>query len=117
MFVFGRVAPTVPVRDIERALRFYRDVLGFSVTFTNGEPISFAAIAQGDARLHLEVQSAREGTIHFHLMVDDLSAVAEALRQNGVTLLQQPTVQPWGLQDLIVADLDGNSFEIAAPVR
>ena len=34
--------------DVERALSFYRDALGFSVTFTNGEPVSFAVISQGE---------------------------------------------------------------------
>lgn len=42
---FGRVAPTVPVTDIDHALRFYRDVLGFVVAFTNGNPVSFAVMA------------------------------------------------------------------------
>jgi catechol 2,3-dioxygenase-like lactoylglutathione lyase family enzyme len=46
MAIFGRVVPTIPVTDIDRALRFYRDVLGFDVAFTNGDPVSFAVIKQ-----------------------------------------------------------------------
>ncbi len=51
---FGRVAPTIPVTDIDHALRFYRDVLGFDVEFTNGDPVSFAVIKQGEAAIASE---------------------------------------------------------------
>lgn len=114
---FGRVAPTIPVTDIDHALRFYRDVLGFVVAFTNGDPVSFAIIKQGDAELHLGVQPGKAGSMHAHLMIDDLDGVHGALRQAGILIRQSPTVQPWGLRDLVVADPDGNSFEIAERLR
>ncbi len=113
MAIFGRVAPTIPVRNIDHALRFYRDVLGFDVAFTNGDPVLFAVIKQGNAELHLGVQPGKAGTTHAHLMVDDLDGILDALRQAGIPIRQPPTVQPWGLRDLVVADPDGNSFEIA----
>jgi catechol 2,3-dioxygenase-like lactoylglutathione lyase family enzyme len=75
MAKFGRVAPTIPVTDIDRALRFYRDVLGFDVAFTNGDPVSFAVINQGEAQLHLSVQPGKTGSTHAHLMVDDLDGI------------------------------------------
>ena len=113
MYSFGRVAPSVPVADMNRALRFYRDVLGFTVSFTNGSPVSFAVIQQGDVRLHLGVQPDTAGSLHAHLMVDELDPVYERLQQAGATIRQGPKVQPWGLRDIIVADPDGNTFEIA----
>jgi catechol 2,3-dioxygenase-like lactoylglutathione lyase family enzyme len=36
--VFGRIASTVAVRDLPRALGFYVGVLGMRVTFENGDP-------------------------------------------------------------------------------
>ena len=112
---FGRVAPTIPVTDIDRALRFYRDLLGFTVVFTNGNPVCFAVIIQGQAELHLSVRPVAAGSAHIHLMVDDLAGIHDLLRQTGIPIRQPPTVQPWGLRDLIVADPDGNSLEIAEP--
>ena len=115
MPTFGRVAPAVPVLDVERALSFYRDALGFTVTFTNGNPVSFAVISQGGAQLHLGVQPQKAGSSHAHIMVDDLDAVYERLVQAGATVRQPPKVQEWGLRDIVVADPDGNTFEIAEP--
>ncbi|HZZ42416.1 MAG TPA: VOC family protein [Tepidisphaeraceae bacterium] len=113
---FGRVAPSIPVSDMNLALRFYCDVLGFTVAFTNGDPVSFAVVDQGDAQLHLSVQPAKAGSSHAHLMVDDVDGVYERLRQAAVVVRQPPKVQPWGLRDLVVADPDGNTFEVAEPV-
>src|SRR5688572_29420562 len=113
---FGRVAPNVPVKDLDRTLRFYRDLLGFEVQFTNGDPISFAVVKQGDAELHLVVQPAKAGSLHVHLMVDDVGPLYDRLQQYGATIRQAPKVQPWGLRDMIVLDPDGNSFEIAQPI-
>lgn len=114
---FGRVSPTIPVTDIGLALGFYRDVLGFNVVFTNGEPIAFAVLQQGDVQLHLATQPDKAGSVHAHLMVDDLDGVHAALHQAKVILRQGPQRQPWGLRDLVVADMDGNTFEIAEPIR
>ena len=115
MPTFGRVAPTIPVADLERALRFYRDILGFTVAFTNGEPASFAVIIQGSAQLHLEVQPSKAGSAHAHIMVDDLDAVHKRLVGAGAAVRQAPQMQQWGLRDMVIADPDGNTFEIAQP--
>lgn len=42
---FGRTAPGIPVRDVEAALPFYRDALGMTVTFTNGDPVGFVVLS------------------------------------------------------------------------
>ena len=113
MYTFGRVASAIPVAELERALRFYRDILGFAVSFTNGDPVSFAVINQGGAQLHLCVQPLKAGSSHAHLMVDDVNAVYEQLVREGATVRQAPKLQPWGLRDIVIADPDGNTFEIA----
>ena len=102
MVRFGRVAPTIPVQDMNRALQFYRDLLGFEVRFTNGNPIGFAIVKQGDAELHLGVDPEKAGSFHAHLMVDDLDAVHERLKLAGATIRQAPQDQPWGLRDMII---------------
>ncbi|MGH8364911.1 MAG: VOC family protein, partial [Pseudomonas sp.] len=38
---FGRIAVTLPVKDMGRAHDFYTRVLGFTKAFENGNPIGF----------------------------------------------------------------------------
>jgi catechol 2,3-dioxygenase-like lactoylglutathione lyase family enzyme len=100
-----------------RALEFYRDVLGFTVAFTDGKPVSFAVLKQGDAELHLAVASANAGSLQAHLMVSNLDAVHERLKASMATIRHGPKVQPWGVREMVVADPDGNTFELAEHVQ
>jgi catechol 2,3-dioxygenase-like lactoylglutathione lyase family enzyme len=110
---FGRVSPSIYVRDMQRALEFYRDILGFSVVFSNGSPVSFAVLRQDAAQIHLSVRPEIAGSCHTHILVTDLDSLYGALVSAGVVVRQSPKVQPWGLRDIVVADEDGNTFEFA----
>ena len=113
---FSRVAPSVYISQVDRAIAFYRDGLGFSVDNID-DPPRRAVVTQNSAVLHLDVNIAKAGSCRVHMIVDNLDGVCEQLSRAGVTLLQPPTIQVWGLRDIWVADPDGNVFELAEPVR
>ena len=115
MVKFGRVAPSIYVRDITRALEFYLDILGFSVVFTNGSPMSFAVLRRDAAHIHLCLRPEAAGSCHAHIMVSDLGSFYDKLVSAGAPVRQPPKVQQWGLRDIVVADQDGNTFEFAEP--
>ena len=50
------------------------------------------------------------------LVVDDVDAFAEALRDRGVQLLSEPADRPWGHRTLHVADPDGFVVEFAQEI-
>ena len=76
---FGRVAPGVLVRDLQRACAFYCDVLGFEKTFQNGDPVGFVILEKDKAELHLSlVRDHKPSTTNVaHLLVDDVDALHE----------------------------------------
>ena len=115
MVVFGRVAPSIYVCDIARSLEFYCSILGFSVVFTNGSPLSFAVLRQDFAFIHLCVRPESAGSCHAHIMLSDLDSFYNKLISSGAIVRQPPKVQSWGLRDIVVADPDGNTFEFAEP--
>jgi catechol 2,3-dioxygenase-like lactoylglutathione lyase family enzyme len=117
MATFGRVTPSIYVCDMQRSLEFYRDILGFSVVFTNGSPVSFAVLRQDAAGVHLSVRPEGAGSCHTHIMLSDLDSLYEKLIGAGVAVRQPPKVQAWGLRDIVVADPDGNTFEFAELIR
>jgi catechol 2,3-dioxygenase-like lactoylglutathione lyase family enzyme len=98
---------------MQRALEFYRDILGFSVVFCNGSPVSFAVLRQDAAQIHLCVRPESAGMCHTHVMLSDLDLLHSKLMEAGMVVRQPPTAQPWGLRDIVVADEDGNTFEFA----
>lgn len=71
-------------RDMDRALAFYRDVLGLEVKFQDGE--KWCQLAAGDTRLALaspqEAAPAEAGSVVV-IRVDDLDAARAALEAAG----------------------------------
>ena len=46
---FGRIAATITVSDMPRALAFYVEVLGMTKTFENGNPVGFVILKKDAA--------------------------------------------------------------------
>jgi lactoylglutathione lyase len=116
------------VSDLERSIRFYRDVIGVPFRFASENYAEFAT--EGSkfglyARSHLPELIGREapsgeapwpqGEIAF--FVDDPDSEHERLTRAGVKVLAPPTDRPWGERTLHVADPDGNVIELTRPKR
>ena len=83
------------VEDLERAVAFYRDVLGLRL-IARFDPPGLAFFDLGDTRLLLE--SGAPSAL-LYLRVDDPATALERLRAQGLTIEQEPHV--------IFADTDG----------
>jgi methylmalonyl-CoA/ethylmalonyl-CoA epimerase len=85
----GQIA--VPVRDIERAVAFYRDTLGMQFLFQ--APPGLAFFDCGGVRLMLDapakVQSENHSSI-LYFKVPDIHAAFTALAERGVAFVQEP---------------------------
>jgi catechol 2,3-dioxygenase-like lactoylglutathione lyase family enzyme len=111
---FGRTAPGIPVRDVEAALRFYRDALGMTVTFTNGDPVGFVVLERDAAEVHLTLAPRHTAGTHnvAHLMVSDATALHDRLVTHGVRIVKGLRDHDFGLRAFVVADPDGNRIDI-----
>lgn len=118
--MFRELFPIITSGDIERALGFYRDLLGFEVTYRfpmDGAPVD-AGLELGSSQLGIGVEQnavyASAGAVdqdpRFALWVyaDDCDAAVEKLRGHGVPVIEEPRDQPWGERTATVADPDGN---------
>jgi catechol 2,3-dioxygenase-like lactoylglutathione lyase family enzyme len=115
------------VRDVDEAIGFYRDRLGFEVVMHPAPP--FAVLARGDLRLLLSAPNPRGGggqTLaggrvpepggwnRFSLVVDDLEAEVARLREAGVAL-RSDIVRGVGGDQVIADDPSGNPVELFQP--
>lgn len=119
-----KVAPEFFVRDVGAAVRFYVDKLGFVVL--RQEPV-FAVVALGDAHVLLahesiapdraELASTTRGAgINVRIMVDNVDAVYERAKANGVRIVHDIADRYYGLRDFILADEDGFMLRFAQPI-
>lgn len=111
---FGRTAPTVCVSDMDRALKFYLDVLGMAKTFENGSPVGFVILARGKAEIHLSLAPGHKGTTAnvLHLIVEDATTLHDHLEAKGARIIKGLRDQDYGLRDFIFADPDGNRIDV-----
>jgi lactoylglutathione lyase len=117
-----RSFPMLSVENLERALRFYRDLVGFSEAyrFPEGDNAVFATLTAGTTEiglgqlgpgpaLHGEAQRPASGhRIELCVYVDDVDTMVDRVRRGGVRVVLEPTEQPWGERVAYVADPDGN---------
>lgn len=92
--VLGPVAQIhISVTDLDRAVAFYRDVLGIPLLFrVPGQPMAF--FQSGDVRLYLGVPESPEFTSHtvHYFRVDNIEAEYARLAAAGVPMLDKPHV-------------------------
>ncbi len=48
--------------------------------------------------------------------LDALDALHEEYRARGARVVEPPTDCPWGLREMLVEDLDGNTLRVGAPL-
>lgn len=102
------------VRDLDRAVPFYREVLGLHLENWDAEH-HFAAFSGGPVRLGLAVAGeAHSDLVGRHtgvgFAVADLEAEHARLAARGVGFPMPPARQPWGGFMALFADPDGNVF-------
>jgi len=107
-------APQLLVDDLERAIAFYRDVLGFSF----GPPWRrFYAVGSRDGvEVHLkcapktvEDRAHRRDHEHLDIYADvvGVEALYDACKAKGAMILKPLAGTAWGTSDFYVADPDG----------
>ena len=110
------------VRDVDAAVAFYVDQLGFELVERWGPP--FAMVGRGDLTLWLSGPGSsasrplEDGSVpapggwnRLVLETDDLDALVEGLRQSGVRFRSAIVAGPGGKQ-ILVDDPSGNPIEL-----
>lgn len=110
-----------PVRDLERSLGFYRDVLGFAPIPRPDLGVSGAWLQAGDAQVHLIQRfegmsigepppSINPAAQHVAFTIADYDGALTALRARGLDVLETNAE----LGQMWVQDPDGHVIELNA---
>jgi uncharacterized glyoxalase superfamily protein PhnB len=110
---FVGAATVFVVRDVRRSVEHYRDVLGFRVEFTYGDPGFYAGLERDNVVLHLQAASETKrppGHGAVYVFVSDVDALYRELSARGARTLNEPKDYAYGMRDFDVHDLDGNQL-------
>lgn len=111
---FGRIAATLPVTDINRALGFYVGVLGFAKVFENGSPVGFVILKRDAAELHLTLPRNHKAS-NFpvaHLLVEDVDRFHSRCKDNGARIVKSLQDKDYGLRAFVFEVMDGNRIDV-----
>jgi lactoylglutathione lyase len=123
--MFTELFPILSTSDLARAIQFYRDLLGGTVTYEfpgpDGEP-AYVGLSVGTSHVGIGLEPAVDHApgrraISLWVYADDCDAAIERLRHAGVTIVEEPADQPWGERVARVLDPDGNEVIVGSRGR
>ena len=104
------LAGRVLVRPVDppRSVAFYRDVLGLAVyrEFPGGT-VFFLGGGYLEVSGRREPGQAPDDRVRLWLQVRDLTATHRELVDRGASVVREPRREPWGLDEMWIADPDG----------
>ena len=97
--------------DPARSLAFYRDTLRLPVAreFPGG---TVFFLGSGFLELSGRAAAVAGEAVALWLQVRDLAAAHRELADRGVTVLREPRHEPWGLDEMWIADPDGTRIVV-----
>lgn len=103
-----------PVSQIDAAVVYYRDTLGFQVNYSDS---GIGVMDRDEARILLVPRRPPFiGPAACYIYVEDANALHGALVARNVNVQGAPTDHPWGLRDFSLLDPDGNRITFGQPL-
>ncbi len=112
-----QVQPVLMTEDVQTAVNYYRDKLGFNVDFVFGDPVQHAGVSYrnwtGQGAM-LQLTTKREGqelqvSSYLYIFTDaKLDELYEVYQRNDVEIMREPETFPWGMREFSIRDLNGH---------
>jgi len=108
---------SLTVKDLEKSLAWYQDVVGFTVDRKHEREGKLLAVSlkAGNVRILINQDDGAKGWdrvkgegLSLQFTTDqDLDAIANRIKERGGTLTTEPTTMPWGVRVFRLQDPDG----------
>ena len=117
MIRLARIAPELPSADLNKAIAYYEQQLGFKVALRL--PGNEYAIVERDAvAIHLfAVAGSKPSTVGVHIFTSDLDQFYAELVRSGAKITQAIERKPWGNRDFRVRDEFGIELKFTEPLE
>jgi catechol 2,3-dioxygenase-like lactoylglutathione lyase family enzyme len=115
------------VADIKASCDFFTEKLGFSIVFVYGDPPFYAQVRRDNGLLNLRCMDRpvldpalreRESLLSADMSVNTREEIKQLFLEfqgKGVTFFHTLKKEPWGAENFIVRDPDGNLLLFAGP--
>ena len=109
------------VQNLAESTRFYTDVLGFTLEFSDGGSWSFLSrdnfkVMLGECPDEKPASELGDHSYVAYLIVEDIDALHAELVARGVTTISPPVDEPWGLREFGICTPDGHRIRFGEPI-
>ncbi len=114
-----RTVPILPVKDLARAMDYYRK-LGFAAkAYQDGHQYGF--ITRGDVEIHLSrapnlVENQNHCGVYFYLDHGTAAPLEAEFRAAGVPVSERLAPREWQMNEFALCDPDGNKLIFGEPL-
>lgn len=111
--VLGNISPFIPAgSDVEVAIAFYEQQLGFTTLYKEGDPVTMAIVKRDSAEIFLQKNDDKhlaEWTT-FRIQVTHIEQLYAEFQQKGGKMIHpngKLETKPWGTKEFVVLDPAG----------
>jgi len=116
MATLCRIAPELPVSDLQKSIEYYEQQLGFRLVMKMPAG-DYAIVERDEIAIHLFRDSAQSHSpVGIHIFTGQLDELRAELRRRGARLSQEIVRKPWGTRDFRVKDHSGNEIKFTEPL-
>jgi uncharacterized glyoxalase superfamily protein PhnB len=118
------LAASLTVKDLQKSLSWYRDVMGFTVERMHERGGSMIAVSlkAGDVRILINQDDGAKGWDRMKgaglslqiTTAQDIDEIAGRIKERGGVLDTEPTTMPWGPRIFRLSDPDGFKLVISS---
>ena len=109
------VTPQLPVADVAEAQEWFREILDFEITYTDGD--RFGAVQFGNGEIFLERSEPPLSSVCCCVRVDDADFLYALCRERGAKILSEIGNKPWRMREFTIEDPNGHRFRIGRSLR
>jgi uncharacterized glyoxalase superfamily protein PhnB len=127
LFQARSLSASLTVKDLQKSLAWYRDVLGFAVDqqYEREGKLRSVSLKAGDVRILINQDDGAKGWDRakgegFSLQIttaQNVDEIAKRITDHGGKLETEPADMPWGARAFRVKDPDGFRFAISSERR
>ena len=107
---FTGAVPIFRVNDLDAALQYYVQKLGFTIRWQ--WPL-FASVGRGHAMVFLCEGGQGHPGAWVSVFMKDVMPLYEEYKEKGALIVEPPMNFPWGHCEFLVKDLDGNILRMS----
>ena len=111
-----KLFPVFLVSDLDSAIDFYMEKLGFSLAWKWGTPTTRAGVSIGDIEIQLDSAGAGAppGSSVVYCHMTDVASYFASCKDRGAPFTLELGERPWGMVDFRVEDPDGNRIGLGS---